>query len=547
VSGQRKALIIANDVYEQKALRNLLAPVADADALGRMLGDRQIGGFAVQTVWNQPANVIKVQIEALFSESRVDDVLLLYYSGLGLKSESGELFFAASNTCPDRLGVTSVSADFVQRSMRYGRSRSIVLLLDCWYGGAFLQGVKLRAVRDVNLLDSFPREGAGERGRAVITASKAIEFASEGNLLADNQHRRPSVFTSALVEGLATGNADRDEDGLVSLDELYHYAFDKVQEQDPQQTLSRDVELEGELYLARRPRWRVRPAPISPVLQAAITDPNMYTRVGAVGELRSLLASEDLSVAAGAYDALAELARTDIPYVADAASGALSQAKLTAGSGSAAGPSTPKTREQQQYAKQKARTDHETGGQIEREPDIAVASAAEAQAERETRVQATELLRPKIFLCYRREDTQGFARGIYESLANKYGHEQVFRDIDSTPAGVKYSVWIESRVGQCSVMIVLIGNAWLSAEDRTGQRRLDLSKDWVRQEIEVALRRDIPIIPVRIQGAPMPSEDELPPSIADLSGFQSAEVADSRWAYDIGQLIQAVDNLVASD
>jgi hypothetical protein len=69
--------------------------------------------------------------------------------------------------------------------------------------------------------------------------------------------------------------------------------------------------------------------------------------------------------------------------------------------------------------------------------------------------------------------------------------------------------------------------------------------DWVRQEIEAALRRDIPIIPVRVQGAPMPSEDELAASIADLTGFQSAEVTDSRWAFDMGPLIQAIDNLIA--
>ena len=175
-------------------------------------------------------------------------------------------------------------------------------------------------------------------------------------------------------------------------------------------------------------------------------------------------------------------------------------------------------REQLQYAKPEAREQQEASDQIEQ---------------------------PNIFLCYRREDTQGFARGIYQSLVGKYGHEQVFRDIDSTPAGVRFSTWIESRVSQCSVMIVLIGNAWSSAKDPRGQRRLDLPKDWVRQEIEAAIRRDIPIIPVRVQGAPMPSEDELPPSIAELTGFQSAEVTDSRWDYDLGLLIQAIDDLIA--
>ena len=329
MSGQRKALIIANDEYEQAALRNLLAPAADAEALGRVLGDPQIGCFAVQVARNEPSHLIQAQIEELFSESRSDDVLLLHFSGHGLKSESGELFFAAPNTRPNRLGSTAVSADFVQRCMRASRSRSVVLLLDCCYGGAFGQGSTVRAAGDVNVLDSFPqgRLGGG-RGRAVITASNAMEYAFEGDRLADDQHRRPSVFTSALVEGLSTGDADRDEDGWVSLDELYDYVFDKVQEQNPHQSPSRHFELEGELYVARSRRRRVRPAPIPPDLLAAITDPNMYTRRGAVNELQSRLASEELRVAAGAFEALAELAHNDIRYVADPAAAALSQAAV---------------------------------------------------------------------------------------------------------------------------------------------------------------------------------------------------------------------------
>jgi len=161
-------------------------------------------------------------------------------------------------------------------------------------------------------------------------------------------------------------------------------------------------------------------------------------------------------------------------------------------------------------------------------------------------VHGRKLRRPMIFLCYRHEDTQGFAGRIYDRLVSKYGYEQVFRDIDSIPTGVRFPAWIESRMGQCSVVIVLIGAAWLAAKDDNGQRRLDSPKDWVRQEIETALRHDIPIIPVRVEGAPMPSEEELPQSIANLAEFENTEVADRRWDYDIGQLIQAIDDLSAS-
>ena len=295
VDGRRKALIVANDEYEHDGLNRLLAPAADAEALAGVLGDPQIGDFDVQVVRNEPAHVIQGQIEDLFSESRPDDVLLLHFSCHGLKSESGELFFAARNTRPNRLGSTAVSADFVQRCMRASRSRSIVLLLDCCYGGAFSQGVTVRAAGDVNVLDAFPggRLGGG-RGRAVITASSAMEYAFEGDRLADDHSPQPSVFTAALVEGLASGDADRDEDGWVSLNELYDYVFDRVREQNPNQTPSRDVEMQGELYLARSQRRRIRAAPIPPDLEAARTDPNMFTRLGAVSELRSRLAGDNL-------------------------------------------------------------------------------------------------------------------------------------------------------------------------------------------------------------------------------------------------------------
>ncbi|TDW79569.1 caspase family protein [Kribbella sp. VKM Ac-2566] len=329
MDGRRRALIVANDEYDHDGLRHLRSPAADAEALGRVLGDGQIGAFDVETVRNEPSYVIQTRIEDLLAESQPDDVLLLHFSCHGLKSESGELFFAARNTRPNRLSSTAISADFVRRCMQASRSRSVVLLLDCCYGGAFGKGVAVRSTGDVNVLDSFPgnRVGGG-RGRAVITASNSIEYAFEGDELADDHSSRPSVFTTALVEGLATGDADRDEDGWVSLNELYDYVFDRVRAQTPHQTPSRDVEMQGELYLARSRRRRIKPQPIPADLQAAMTDANMFSRLGAVSELRSRLLSENLPAAVGAHEALVEIARTDIQYVAEPAQAAVREATL---------------------------------------------------------------------------------------------------------------------------------------------------------------------------------------------------------------------------
>lgn len=165
--GQRKALIVANDEYEQEGLQHLLAPAVDAVALASVLGDPQIGDFAVQVVYNEPTHVVEARIEDFLTESHPEDVLLLHFSCHGLKSESGELFLAARNTRPNRLGSTAIAADFVDRCLRASRSRCIVLLLDCCYGGAFSQGMTVRAAGDVNVLDAFSGESwvAGAAGQ----------------------------------------------------------------------------------------------------------------------------------------------------------------------------------------------------------------------------------------------------------------------------------------------------------------------------------------------------------------------------------------------
>jgi hypothetical protein len=329
VGGRRRALVVAVDDYEHPGLRRLPSAAADADALASVLADPAVADFDVQVVRNQPAYEIQGRIEDLFADARADDVLLLHFSGHGLKSEAGELYFAASTTRPDRLASTAVPAEFVQRCLRSSASRSVVLLLDCCYGGAFGQGVSVRAAGDVNVADSFPsgRLGGG-RGRAVISASNAMEYAFEGERLRDDAKPEPSLFTAALVRGLATGDADRDEDGWVSLNELYDYVFDSVRSQNPNQTPTRDIEMQGELYLARSMRRRIAPAPLPGDLQAALDDANPYARLGAVAELRARLLSENLPVAAGAQTALAAMAASDTRLVGEAASAALQELRL---------------------------------------------------------------------------------------------------------------------------------------------------------------------------------------------------------------------------
>jgi hypothetical protein len=149
-----------------------------------------------------------------------------------------------------------------------------------------------------------------------------------------------------------------------------------------------------------------------------------------------------------------------------------------------------------------------------------------------------------IFLSYRRGDTQWAARGIYDRLVNRYGHQNVFRDLDAIPPGVRFREFIERKISESDVFILLIGKAWASYKDEMGRRRLDLPRDPVRVELETALRLGIPIIPVRVEGAPMPTESDLVPSIMDLLEFNAAELSDSRWDFDVGRLLWAINEMV---
>lgn len=323
MSGRRIALIVANDRYDNEGLSSLRSPAADAGALRAVLGDPRVGGFDVEVAHNEAAHDLRVRIEDFFADRNRDDVLLLHFSCHGLKDESGELYFAAPNTRPNRLMATAVPADLVHKCMRTSRCGGVVLLLDCCYGGAFGRGAVPRAGGDAGVLEQFTGNG---RGRAVITASSSVEYAFEGDRLADDQSPLPSVFTAALVEGLSSGAADRDEDGTVSVDELYDYLYERVRERSPRQTPNRTMDGHGDLWIARSNRRRIRPQPIPDELRAAIGNPDRYGRIGAVAELRSRLLSDNLPVAVGAAEALIGIEANDVREVAAAAREALTEA-----------------------------------------------------------------------------------------------------------------------------------------------------------------------------------------------------------------------------
>jgi hypothetical protein len=323
-TGSRSALIVASYDYQDPGLRQLRAPARDAEALAGVLRDAQIGDFDVRVLLNEPAHLVNLAVEEFFADRDPDDLLLVHFSGHGVKDEGGELYFATADTRLRRLAATAVAADFVNRRMSRTRSRRVVLLLDCCYAGAFERGMTARGGSGVDIAEQL-----GGRGRAVNTASSSMAYAFEGDQLTDAPEPTPSVFSSALVEGLATGEADRDQDGLIALDELYDYVYDKVRATTPNQTPSKwTFGVQGELYIARRGRPVTRPAPLPAELREALDNPLVGIRLGAIQELQRVLRGRHAGLSLAARQALERLAEDDSRSVATAAAEALDTAAV---------------------------------------------------------------------------------------------------------------------------------------------------------------------------------------------------------------------------
>src|SRR5215475_8372852 len=151
----------------------------------------------------------------------------------------------------------------------------------------------------------------------------------------------------------------------------------------------------------------------------------------------------------------------------------------------------------------------------------------------------------KLFINYRREDTRHAAGRLYDRLIQHFGEDQVFMDIDQIEPGADFVEVIDRRVGTCDVAIVAIGPRWLGATDESGKRRLDDEEDFVRMELTAALQRNIRVIPVLLDGAPMPRKQELPEALAPLSRRNAIELSEMRFHADVNRLIEAIEKSFA--
>jgi hypothetical protein len=147
------------------------------------------------------------------------------------------------------------------------------------------------------------------------------------------------------------------------------------------------------------------------------------------------------------------------------------------------------------------------------------------------------MMATKLWISYRREDAPGLAGHVHDRLAREFGRDLLGMDVDSIPLGVNFVTALQEEVAKCGVLLAVIGPDWLKVRGKDGKRRLDNPNDFVRVEIAAALRREIPVIPILLEGTRVPSDDELPRDLQELYNRNALQVRHASFDKDIDRLV----------
>ena len=230
------ALLIGVGAYTNDLLPILDSPASDVKDWAKILGDPELGSFDRVTLsLDDDSHALQDKIYDFLSGANPDDFLLLYYSGHGRLQEGRRLYLTATSTDPDRLPPTSVPADELRHWVDECRAGELVLILDCCHAGAFAD-LKQR----------------GDRSRIVVVSAGATESAHEGD--GYKQHALPSAFSGPFLEGLRSGAADSDGNGIISVREAFEYAAVRMVDRERPQTPQMRAAGVGDLILSNAPR-----------------------------------------------------------------------------------------------------------------------------------------------------------------------------------------------------------------------------------------------------------------------------------------------------
>lgn len=237
---RRIGILIANSRFpKEPKLEDLRYPENDVDGLEAVLSAKERGHFdEIVTLKNKPHYEILPILNKTLIASNKNDLVLIYYSGHGKLNRTGRLHLATTNSEFDALEATAISTGALRELVDASSTNKIVLILDCCFSGA-VEGEFLRG--DV---DSQLQMASKGRGTYIMTASTRIQVARE------KEADRHGIFTKHLIHGIQSGDADRDGDGRISMDELYNYVHEKVVEESHQEPMKWGLNIRGELIVA---------------------------------------------------------------------------------------------------------------------------------------------------------------------------------------------------------------------------------------------------------------------------------------------------------
>jgi serine/threonine-protein kinase len=256
--GQRFALIIANYEYDDSTLAQLIKPTANIHTLAYVLQNPAVGGFCeVNTLINESADGVRRAISQFFADRKQDDLLLIYFLGHAALGTRGQLYLAVKDTEHDLLRGTAIPTRFIADEMDNSLSEQQILVMDCYYSDTVPAQTPGIIGRDVNASDTFAHNGFK---RVIVTANDSTQYNwAKGDVSGKAQ---PSLFTEHFVQGLLSGAADTNNDGKISIDDLFSYIQQQLNEtrsemssQVPRKWIPYAYKNESDLMIARNPKY----------------------------------------------------------------------------------------------------------------------------------------------------------------------------------------------------------------------------------------------------------------------------------------------------
>jgi hypothetical protein len=149
----------------------------------------------------------------------------------------------------------------------------------------------------------------------------------------------------------------------------------------------------------------------------------------------------------------------------------------------------------------------------------------------------------RIFVSYRRADLDDDVARLRQVLQTRFGEDNVFFDVQSIRPGEVFADRIQTAIRKCDVVLAVIGRRWVGSPSTAGggSRLLD-ADDFVRLEVEAAIKQKVKVIPVLVGGAPLPCRGDLPPTMWALLDREAHEIRAEHLDADVRSLIAQLNS-----